>query len=91
MAIVERTVVVTNSIGLHARPAALFVQSAASFQSQIQVRCGQTLANAKSMLSMLRLGASQGTTLVIQADGVDAPAAVQALVALVENNFDEEE
>jgi phosphotransferase system HPr (HPr) family protein len=82
---VERTVVVTHSAGLHARPAALFVQSAACFQAHIQVRCGEKLANAKSIVSVLNLGASQGTMLVIQAEGADALAAVQALVALVEN------
>lgn len=90
MPVVECTVVISNRVGLHARPAALFVQSAARFQSHIQVRCEHTLANAKSIVSVLKLGASQGATLVIQAEGVDAPAAVQALVALVENKFDEE-
>lgn len=90
MPVVESTVIITNRVGLHTRPAALFVQSAARFQSHIQVRCEQTWANAKSIVSVLKLGASQGATLVIQAEGADAPAAVQALVALVENKFDEE-
>lgn len=89
MPMIERTAVITNRVGLHARPAALFVQSAARFQSHIQVRYGELRANAKSMVSILALGASQGATLVIQAEGADARAAVQALVALVENNFGE--
>lgn len=90
MPVVENTVVITNKIGLHARPATLFVQSAARFHSRIQVRCGEKHANAKSIVGILKLGASQGTTLVIHAEGEDASEAVQALVALVENKFDEE-
>ena len=90
MPVVENTVVITNKIGLHARPATLFVQSAARFHSRIQVRCGEKQANAKSIVGILKLGASQGATLVIHAEGEDASEAVQALVALVENKFDEE-
>jgi phosphocarrier protein len=90
MPVVEHTVIITNKIGLHARPATLFVQSAARFHSRIQVRCGEKYANAKSIVGVLKLGASQGATLVIHAEGEDASEAVQALVALVENKFDEE-
>jgi PTS hybrid protein len=88
--VAERTVVITNRGGLHARPAALFVQNAAHFQAHIQVRCGGLQANAKSIVNVLTLGASCGATLVLHAEGVDATDAVQALAALVENNFGEE-
>lgn len=90
MPVVENTVVITNKVGLHARPATLFVQEAARFQAQIQVRHGEKNANAKSILGVLKLSASQGTELFIRAEGDDAAEAVQALVALVERKFDEE-
>ena len=64
MSVVENTVVITNKVGLHARPAALFVQEAARFHARIQVKHGEQSVNAKSILSVLKLGASQGTTLV---------------------------
>src|SRR5579859_4296338 len=90
MSVVENTVVITNKVGLHARPATLFVQEAARFQARIQVRHGEKSANAKSILGVLKLSASQGTELFIRAEGDDAAEAVQALVALVERKFDEE-
>jgi phosphotransferase system HPr (HPr) family protein len=90
MSVVENTVVITNKVGLHARPATLFVQAAARFQAQIQVRSGEKSANAKSILGVLKLGASQGTTLAIRAEGDDAAEAVRSLVELVERKFDEE-
>lgn len=90
MPVVENPVVITNTVGLHARPATLFVQAAARFHAQIQVRQGERSANAKSILGVLKLSASQGTTLLIRAEGEDAVEAVQTLVSLVERKFDEE-
>jgi phosphotransferase system HPr (HPr) family protein len=90
MPVVENTVVITNTVGLHARPAALLVQEASRFQARIQVRHGEKSANARSLVGVLKLGASMGTTLIFQAEGEDASEAVQALVALVERKFDEE-
>lgn len=89
MPVVEKTVVITNRVGLHARPATLFVQSAARFRSHIQVRCGEKQANAKSIVGILTLGASPGATLAIRAEGEDAPEAVQTLVELVKSKFGE--
>lgn len=89
MPVIESTVIITNKVGLHARPATRFVQEAARFQAQIQVRYGEKSANAKSILAVLKLGASQGATLLIRAEGVDAAEAVQALVSLVEHTFGE--
>jgi phosphotransferase system HPr (HPr) family protein len=90
MPVVENTVVVTNKVGLHARPATLFVQEAARFHAQIQVQLGEKSAHAKSILGVLQLGASHGAMLHIRAEGEDAAEAVQALVSLVERKFDEE-
>jgi phosphotransferase system HPr (HPr) family protein len=91
MSVVENTVVITNKVGLHARPAALLVQEASRFQAHIQLRYGEKTANAKSILGVLKLGAARNATLVIQAEGEDANDAVQTLVALVERGFDEQE
>jgi phosphotransferase system HPr (HPr) family protein len=90
MPVVESTVVITNKVGLHARPATLFVQEAARFQAQIQVQYGEQSANARSILGILKLGARHGATLVLRAEGEDADEAIQALTELVERKFDEE-
>jgi phosphotransferase system HPr (HPr) family protein len=90
MPVVEKTVVITNKVGLHARPATLFVQEAARFQAQIQVQFGEKSANAKSILGVLKLGARQGASLLLRGDGEDAAEALAALVALVERKFGEE-
>jgi len=93
----EIKVVVKSKVGLHARPAALFVQTAAKFKSEVKVSCldsetAQTrLANAKSILSILTLGVFQGTEITIQATGEDEEAVAQALNDLVESNFGETE
>lgn len=91
MSVVTNTVVITNKVGLHARPAALLVQNASQFLARIQIQMGEKTANAKSIVGVLKLGARLGSTLVIQADGDDAEAAVKTLVELVERKFDEKE
>jgi phosphotransferase system HPr (HPr) family protein len=88
---IEETVTITNKVGLHARPATLFVQTAARFGASVRARCGPREADAKRILEVLQLGAAQGATLTVSADGADASEAVNALVALVKNNFGEEE
>ncbi|ADU52116.1 Phosphotransferase system, phosphocarrier protein HPr [Thermaerobacter marianensis DSM 12885] len=85
----EVTVTIQHPTGLHARPAALFVQTASRFRSQIEVQANGKTANAKSMMAILSLGARQGTALTIRAEGDDAGDAVAALKELVETNFGE--
>ncbi len=91
MSVVETTVVIKNKVGLHARPAGMFVQTAARFQSQVQVLHGDKKANAKSIMGVLKLGAAPGDTLILRAEGEDAENAVNALAELIERKFDEEE
>lgn len=92
----ESVVTVNNKVGLHARPASLFVQAAAKYSSDIQVSCKDPdtkelrEANAKSILGVLTLGVFQGMNITIQADGDDEEQAVKTLVELVENNFGED-
>jgi len=87
----DLVVTVNHKVGLHARPAALFVQTATRFKCSIKVTVGERTANAKSILSVLTLGASQGTALAIHAEGEDADQALTALEALVRSNFGEEQ
>lgn len=75
---------ITNPTGLHARPAALFVEAAKQHQSTITVANGQKKGNAKSITGLLLLGISQGTTITVEADGPDEEAAVAALRAVLQ-------
>jgi len=85
----EKSVIVTHKVGLHARPASVFVQTASKFSSDISVTCEDRTANAKSILTVLTLGAHQGTEITIKAEGEDAQEALDTLVKLVEDNFGE--
>jgi phosphocarrier protein len=87
----EVKIIVNHKVGLHARPAATFVKAANQFKSNIQVATAERSVNAKSILSVLTLGVNQGTEITINAEGEDAETALQALVALVEDNFGEAE
>lgn len=85
----EAKLILTNPTGLHARPASLFVQTAAKFRASIQaqVEGREHQANAASIMEVLSLGARQGDTLVLRAGGDDAQAALAALSELVQANF----
>jgi phosphotransferase system HPr (HPr) family protein len=81
---VQRSVIITNPMGLHFRPAAIFAKRAAEFQSAVNViRPDGRRVNGKSMLDLLTLAAEQGTELVVEAAGSDAAAAVNALAQLL--------
>ena len=89
----QRTITITNRLGLHARAAAKLVRVAAGFRSQVQVaRAGtqQPAADAKSIFNVLLLAAAQGTELEIRADGDDETLALEALCALIADKFGEE-
>jgi phosphocarrier protein HPr len=75
----EATMTLPDGVALHARPAALFVRTAMRFRSKIVVAANGREADAKSILSVLGLGATAGTTLLVRADGEDAAAALDAL------------
>jgi phosphocarrier protein len=78
-----------HPVGLHARPATLFVQAAMAHQSEITVQKDGKTGNAKSFLSILALGVRQDDTITVTADGPDEDQALAALAALIENNFGE--
>ena len=85
----EKSVVVENQVGLHARPATFFIQKANEFKSSIWVEKEDRRVNAKSLLGVLSLGIVGGTPIRVIADGSDEQEAVEALVKLVESGFTE--
>ena len=76
---IQEHVTITNESGLHARPATLFTQLAAKFQSKITLANGAKQADAKSILTVLTLGATKGTELVVTVDGADEAEAMVAV------------
>lgn len=85
-------VLIQNRLGLHARPAMMFVEEASGFSSEIRVRrTDQSEAvDGKSIMQMMVLAATKDTEIEIQANGDDAQAAIEALVALVDSRFSED-
>ena len=83
----SKEVTVTNSVGLHARPATFFIQKSNEFKSSIWVEKSDRRINAKSLLGILSLGIIKGTRIKVIADGVDEEAAVSSLINLIENEL----
>ncbi len=85
--LIERNIMLQNTNALHARPAALLVQTMAPFSTQITVSFQEKQASANSLLELLALNTRQGDTITLQAHGHDASEALDALVTLIEANF----
>jgi phosphocarrier protein HPr len=79
----ESTVTLPAGVALHARPAATFVKTALRFRARVTVGADGKLADAKSILAVLALGAQGGSVLRLSAEGEDAPAALDALTSCV--------
>jgi len=86
----QKTVVVPNRLGVHARPAALIVKKAALFACEITISTGVEEVNGKSIMGVMTLAAGQGTELLISASGEDEISAVDELCALVASGFGED-
>ena len=87
----NRTLTIVNRRGLHARAAAKFVTLAERFGASVDViRDGQSVS-ARSIMGLMMLGAGQGSAITLQADGWDAKEALDALSALVESGFNEQD
>jgi phosphocarrier protein FPr len=84
-------VALTGAAGLHARPATAFVEIAKQFQAEVRVRHISKVANGKSLVSLLKLGADKQASIRIMARGVDEDAAIEALVAAVRHGLEDEE
>ncbi|MDP3180175.1 MAG: HPr family phosphocarrier protein [Spirochaetaceae bacterium] len=86
----EVTVTIKNRAGIHARPAALIVQTASKYASKLWLEKNGDKINAKSIMGIITLGASFGTLIRILADGADEESAAAAIKALFESRFEEE-
>ena len=85
----ERTVTIVNKLGLHARPAAEIVKTAARFKCEITIIRDELEVNGKSIMGVMMLAAECGATLLLRAEGADADAALDALDTLIKNKFGE--
>ncbi len=79
----ERELVITNSHGLHARPAAVLVEQIKAFDAGVRIEVGSKTADAASIMSLLALGAGPGDEARVTSDGPDAEAAMKAVVAVL--------
>ena len=87
----SREVTIVNKLGLHARAAAKLVTTASGFGAEIKLRRGDREVNGKSIMGVMMLAASQGTTIELVAEGDDAEAALDALATLIGDRFGEAE
>ncbi|MGK0373923.1 MAG: phosphocarrier protein [Arenicella sp.] len=87
----EQQIEIVNKLGLHARASAKLVSTAARFGSRVEVEFGSHTADAKSIMSVMMLAASMGSVVMIRTIGEDQQAAMDAVTALINNYFDEEE
>ena len=87
---IEREVTVNNRAGIHARPAAMIVQTASRYESKIMLGKADEEINAKSIMGIITLGAGYDTVLTLKVEGPDEQEAADALGNLFENRFQEE-
>ena len=87
----EKDFTVKNRLGLHARPAALFVQTTGKFRSSVKVRKGDQEVDGKSIMGLMMLAAEEGSVLSIRADGQDEQEVLNSLETLFTNRFGEKD
>ena len=85
----ELKITLTNVAGLHARPAALFVQKAASFTSKVKLAGNNKMADGKSILAVMGMGLKQNNEVIITAEGADEVECIAALQEMIAGNFNE--
>lgn len=88
---IERELAIRNRLGLHARAAAKFVQTASRFRSAVKIRKNGEVVDGKSILGILLLAASEGTKIIVAVEGDDEKEAFAAVEDLIVRRFDEEE
>ena len=87
---IQQLIQITNKSGLHARPAAHLVKTAGQFESDIKILKDGLEVNGKSIMGVMMLAAEPGSELVFEITGSDEQEALQAILELIENNFNEE-
>jgi phosphocarrier protein HPr len=87
---IKKDLVIKNKLGIHARPAALLVQTANNFHSSISIEKDGQKVNGKSIMGIMMLAAEHGAVLVLTVDGIDEEKAFAAIEKLFEDKFEEE-
>jgi phosphocarrier protein HPr len=87
---IEKEITIVNRLGLHARPAAMFVRIASRYRSEIWVSKESEEVNGKSIMGLMMLAAGQGSRLRIRCEGPDADKAIEELEALINAKFNED-
>lgn len=88
---IKKQVEIINKLGLHARASSKFTQTASGFKSEVWVSRNGKRINGKSIMGLMMLAAAKGSTIELETDGPDEEAAMQALVALINDYFGEGE
>ena len=88
---IRQQIEIINKLGLHARAAAKFVTTASAFTSDVKLLKGERVVNGKSIMGVMMLAAAKGSVLELVVDGDDEAAAIEKIVELIENRFDEGE
>lgn len=86
---ITKNITIINKLGLHARAAAKLVSTASAFSSQVKIGSADNMVDAKSIMSVMMLAASQGTELKLSAEGKDESAAIESVSDLINRYFDE--
>ncbi len=85
MPVIQKKLTVKNKQGLHARPAAMFVQIANKYDSRVTVRRNDEEVNGKSIMGILMLGAEEGSQIILEVEGNDADLAISELEKIIDN------
>jgi phosphocarrier protein HPr len=91
LALIQKEFTVKNRLGLHARPAALFVQATNKFQSSVKVRKGDQEVDGKSIMGLMMLAAEEGSSLLVIVDGPDEQEVLKTLEKLFYDRFGEKD
>lgn len=86
----KRKLIIENKLGLHARPAALFVETASKYNADVTIEKDGLKVNGKSIMSVLMLAAERGSHIILRVDGKDEKESLEALSELLEGKFNEE-
>ena len=86
----QRTFIISNTLGMHLRPATKIVKTAAAYRSKIMIQKDDLMVNGKSIMGLVVLAAPKGTAITVRADGDDEVEALDAMEALFEDKFGEE-
>jgi len=86
---IKKTTKIINKLGLHARPSALLVSTAAKFTSEVHFTKNGLRVNGKSIMGVMMLAAEQGAEIIVEADGADEESAVDALIGVIATGFSE--